>query len=154
MIRQVRLDGFDPGAIPQRFEAGTPPIVQAIGLAAAIDYLQAIGLDKIHAYEQLLTRRAHEVLQAEGGVQLWGPAVERKAGIVSFTLPDVHASDVAQVMDRCGVAVRAGHHCTEPLHQRLGITSSCRASFYFYNTLDEIDRLGEALARAKRLLQR
>jgi cysteine desulfurase/selenocysteine lyase len=154
MIRRVRIDGFDPGMLPQRFEAGTPPIAQAIGLAAAIDYLQEVGREKIREYEQILTRRAHEVLRAEGGVRFLGPSVGKKAGIVSFTIKDVHAADAAQVMDRYGIAVRAGHHCTEPLHSRMGISSSCRASFYFYNTLDEIDRFGEALANVKRVLKR
>jgi cysteine desulfurase/selenocysteine lyase len=154
MIRRVRIDGFEPGMLPQRFEAGTPPIAQAIGLAAAIDYLQTVGMDNIREYEQILTHRAHEVLRAEGGVRFLGPSVGKKAGIVSFTVKDVHAADTAQVMDRYGIAVRAGHHCTEPLHSRLGISSSCRASFYFYNTLEEIDRLGEALANVKRVLKR
>jgi cysteine desulfurase/selenocysteine lyase len=154
MIRRVRTDGFEPGLLPQRFEAGTPPIAEAIGLGAAIEYLDEVGLDKIHDYEKTLAERAHEVLRAEGGVRFLGPSVDKKAGIVSFTVDGAHAADVAQIVDRYGVAVRAGHHCTEPLHERMGITSSCRASFYFYNTLDEVDRLGEALAHAKRLLCR
>jgi cysteine desulfurase/selenocysteine lyase len=154
MIRRVRIDGFEPGMLPQRFEAGTPPIAQAVGLSAAIDYLNEVGPERIQQHERALTQRAHEVLRAEGGVRFLGPSVGRKAGIVSFTIKNVHAADAAQVMDRYGIAVRAGHHCTEPLHNRLGIASSCRASFYFYNTLEEIDRLGEALAHVKRVLRR
>ena len=154
MIRRVRLDGFEPADLPAKFEAGTPPIVPAIGLGAAIDYLNAVGLDAIHEHEQLLTRRAHDVLSAVGGVRFLGPTPEKKGGIVSFTLQGVHAHDIAQLLDRQGVAVRAGHHCAMPLHKRLGINASARASFYFYNTLEEVDRLGEALAEAKRVFRR
>jgi cysteine desulfurase / selenocysteine lyase len=154
MIRRVRQDGFEPADLPSKFEAGTPPIVQAIGLGAAIDYLQTIGLDAIHSHEQALTRRAHEVLDAVGGVRFLGPTPEHKSGIVSFTLDGVHAHDIAQLLDRHGVAVRAGHHCAMPLHQRLGIGASARASFYLYNTFAEIDTLGEALVRAKATLRR
>ncbi len=111
MIRRVKLDSFEPAELPAKFEAGTPPIVPAIGLGAAIDYLSAIGLEKIHAYEQMLTRRAHEVLADVGGIRFLGPAPKRKAGIVSFTMEGVHAHDIAQLLDRHGIAVRAGHHC-------------------------------------------
>ena len=154
MIRRVRQDGFEPADLPAKFEAGTPAIVPAIGMGAAIEYLTAIGLEAIHGHEQLLTRRAHEVLQAVGGVRFLGPAPEHKSGIVSFTLDGVHAHDIAQLLDRHGVAVRAGHHCAMPLHQRLGVTASARASFYLYNTLTEIDTLGEALSQAKVVLRR
>jgi cysteine desulfurase/selenocysteine lyase len=154
MIRRVRLEGFEPADLPAKFEAGTPPIVPAIGLGAAIDYLNRVGLEAIHAHEQLLTRRAHEVLDAVGGVRFLGPSPEKKAGIVSFTVEGVHAHDVAQLLDRHGVAIRAGHHCAMPLHKRLGITASNRASFYFYNTPAEVDRLGEALDEAKRVFRR
>ncbi len=154
MIRRVRLDGFEPADLPAKFEAGTPPIVSAIGMGTAIDYLTAIGLDRIHAYEQMLTARAHEQLEALGGVHILGPAPEHKGGIVSFTVERIHAHDVAQLLDRHGVAIRAGHHCAMPLHKRLGITASSRASFYFYNTPEEIDVLVEALRAAKRLFRR
>lgn len=154
MIRRVRLEGFEPADLPAKFEAGTPPIVPAIGLGAAIDYLQRIGLGAIHRHERMLTTRAHEVLQAVGGVRLLGPTPDKKAGIVSFTLDGIHAHDVAQLLDRQGIAVRAGHHCTMPLHKRLRITASARASFYLYNTLDEVEHLGEALHEAKRVFRR
>jgi cysteine desulfurase/selenocysteine lyase len=154
MIRRVRQDGFEPADLPAKFEAGTPAIVPAIGLGAAIDYLNAIGLEAIHSHEQSLTRRMHEVLEAVGGVRFLGPTPEHKSGIVSFTLDRVHAHDIAQLLDRHGVAVRAGHHCAMPLHQRLGVTASARASFYLYNTLGEIDTLGEALMKAKAVLRR
>jgi cysteine desulfurase/selenocysteine lyase len=154
MIRRVHLDRFESADLPAKFEAGTPPIVPAIGLGAAIDYLSTVGLDAVHQYERILTHRAHEVLEQVGGVHFLGPDVEDKAGIVSFTVDGVHAHDVAQLLDRQGVAIRAGHHCTMPLHKRLGIGASNRASFYFYNTLQEIDRLGSALEDAKSIFRR
>jgi cysteine desulfurase/selenocysteine lyase len=154
MIRRVKLDTFEPADLPAKFEAGTPPIVPAIGLGAAIDYINAVGMANIHAYEDILTRRAHEVLAEVGGVRIIGPALEKKAGIVSFTVEGVHAHDVAQLLDRQGIAVRAGHHCTMPLHKRLGITATARASFYFYNTLEEIELMGRALAEAKQVFRR
>ncbi|HVX62491.1 MAG TPA: cysteine desulfurase [Pirellulales bacterium] len=154
MIRRVRLDGFEPADLPAKFEAGTPPIVPAIGLGAALDYISRIGLDAIHEHERLLTVRAHEVLESLGGIRFLGPAPEKKAGIVSFTLEGIHAHDIAQLLDRQGIAVRAGHHCTMPLHKRLGVNASARASFYCYNTLAEVDRLGEALHEAKRIFRR
>ncbi|HEY4312758.1 MAG TPA: cysteine desulfurase [Pirellulales bacterium] len=154
MIRRVKLDSFEPAALPAKFEAGTPPIVPAIGLGAAIDYLNRVGLEKIHAYEQILTERAHQVLSEVGGVHILGPAPAEKGGIVSFTVEGVHAHDVAQLLDRQGIAIRAGHHCAMPLHKRLGVNASARASFYFYNTLAEVELLGTALADAKRVFRK
>ena len=153
MIRRVRIDGFEPADLPAKFEAGTPPIVPAIGLGAAIDYLQRVGLPQIHAHEQRLCRLAHEVLQTIEGVRFLGPAPEHKAGLVSFTC-NVHPHDVAQLLDQRGIAVRAGHHCTMPLHKRLGINASTRASFYLYNTLEEVERLGTALDEVQRQMRR
>ena len=149
MIRRVTQDGFEPAELPAKFEAGTPPIVPAMGLASAIKYLEHIGLEKIERHEAILTTRAHEVLQAVGEVRLLGPAADKKAGIVSFVMNRIHAHDVAQILDQQGVAIRAGHHCAMPLHKRLGVTASNRASFYFYNTLQEVDQLGKALEVAK-----
>ncbi len=154
MIRRVTTSGFEPAELPARFEAGTPPIVPAIGLGAAIGYLNTIGIDAIHEHELRLTRVAHEVLTAVGGVRFLGPDPEHKSGIVSFTLEKVHAHDIAQLLDRQGIAVRAGHHCAMPLHKRLGITASSRASFYFYNTTEEVERLGRALEEIKRIFRR
>ncbi len=154
MIRRVRKDGFEPAELPAKFEAGTPPIVSAIGLGAAIDYLNRIGLENITRHEEMLTRRAHEVLAAVGGVKILGPALEHQSGIVSFVVDGIHAHDVAQLLDRHGIAIRAGHHCAMPLHQRLGIPATSRASFYFYNTPSEVDALGEALRDAKRVFRR
>jgi len=154
MIRRVKLDGFEPADLPAKFEAGTPPIVSAVGLGVAIDYLEQVGLAGIHEHERQLTIRAHQVLREAGGVRFLGPEPEEKAGIVSFTVEGVHAHDVAQLLDRHGIAVRAGHHCTMPLHKALGINASTRASFYLYNTLDEVDKLGEALVQVKRVFRR
>jgi cysteine desulfurase / selenocysteine lyase len=154
MIRRVTLAGFEPGDLPAKFEAGTPPIVPAIGLGAAIDYLNRVGIAAIHDHERRLTLRAHEVLSAVGGVHFLGPSPEKKGGIVSFTVEGIHAHDIAQLVDRRGVAIRAGHHCAMPLHKRFGIQASARASFYFYNTLGEVDQLGEALVEAKQVFQR
>jgi cysteine desulfurase/selenocysteine lyase len=154
MIRRVYLDRFEPADLPAKFEAGTPPIVSAIGLGAAIDYLNRVGLEKIHRHELFLTRRAHEVLAGIGGVTFLGPAPEQKAGIVSFTVEGIHPHDVAQLLDRYGVAIRAGHHCAMPLHQRLGLVASSRASFYFYNTLADVDRLGEGIEAARSVLRK
>ena len=154
MIRRVNVEGFEPGDLPTKFEAGTPPIVSAIGLGTAIDYLGDIGLDAVHEYERMLVRHAHHVLEGIGGVRFLGPSPDEKSGIISFVIEGIHAHDVAQICDRHGVAIRAGHHCAMPLHKRLGVTASSRASVYFYNTVEEIDRLGEALIETKRILRR
>lgn len=151
MINRVYDDHFTPAALPGKFEAGTPPIAPAIALGAAIDYLQAIGLDRIHAHEQALVAHAWERLSTIEGIRLLGPSPlehgpDVRAGLASFVLDRPHAHDIAQLLDREGIAVRAGHHCTQPLHDRLGISASTRASFYLYNTLAEVDALADALA--------
>jgi cysteine desulfurase/selenocysteine lyase len=128
--------------------------VQAIGLGAAIDYLEQVGMDAIHAHERALVTRAHEVLSAISGVRILGPGPRHTGGIVGFVIDRVHAHDVAQVLDRYGVAVRAGHHCAMPLHKRLGITASTRASFYLYNTPTEVDVLASAVEETKRVFRR
>jgi len=140
--------------IPNRFDAGTPPIVPAIGLAAAIEYLQTTGPENIHRYEQVLTKHAFEMLVRRDGVRILGPAPSLRGGMVSFVVEGVQANDLAMTLDEQGVAVRAGHHCAMPLHARLGASASTRASFYFYNTPEEIEKLGEALQKALRLLRR
>ena len=154
MIRRVMLDRFEPGDLPARFEAGTPPIVPAIALGTAIDYLDRIGMDAIERHERRLAGRAHDVLAQVEGVRLLGPSPAEKTGIVSFTLDRIHAHDVAEVLDRHGIAVRAGHHCAMPLHKRYGVTATARASFYLYNTLAEVDRLGDAVEQVKRVFHR
>jgi cysteine desulfurase/selenocysteine lyase len=154
MISRVRTDGFEPAELPAKFEAGTPPIVPAIGLGAAIDYLNQVGLEQIESYERRLATQAHELLGKLGGVKFLGPAPAHKAGIVSFVHEKIHAHDVAQLLDRAGVAVRAGHHCAMPLHKHLGVNASCRASFYFYNTPAEVEKLAQALEDCQRVFQR
>jgi cysteine desulfurase/selenocysteine lyase len=152
MIDRVWPDRFTPGELPHRFEAGTPPIVEIIGLGAAVDYLNAVGLEAIHAYEQILTTRCHEVLGAIPGVKIWGPAPANKAGIVSFSVDGIHPSDLATALDLDGIAIRAGHHCAMPLHDCLRVPATARAGFYFYNTLEEIEQLGRSVAEAKSML--
>jgi cysteine desulfurase/selenocysteine lyase len=154
MIHRVTEDGFAPADLPSKFEAGTPPIVSAIGLAVAIDYLDNVGLENIHRHERTLTTRAHEILEPLDGLRILGPRPEDKGGIVSFVVDGVQANDLAMTMDEQGVAVRAGHHCAMPLHARLGVPASARASFYLYNTVEEVERLGEAVRKALSILRR
>lgn len=152
MIDRVWPDRFTPGELPHRFEAGTPAIAEIIGLGAAIDYLNAVGLEAIHAYEQILTAKAHEVLGAIDGLTIWGPPPANKAGIVSFSIAGIHPSDLATALDFDGIAIRAGHHCAMPLHDCLRVPATARAGFYFYNTLEEIEQLGKSVAEAKSML--
>jgi cysteine desulfurase/selenocysteine lyase len=154
MIRTVTTEGYVAGELPQKFEAGTPPIVEAIGLAAAIDYVRSIGLPAIHAYEQQLTRIAMDALSTVEGVRVFGPPSDQRAGIISFIIDDIHPHDVSQWLDIRGIAVRAGHHCAMPLHHDLGVPASCRASFYFYNTVTEAENFGLAIAEMKRKFAR
>ncbi len=147
MVGEVAEDHITYAGLPHRFEAGTPPIVQAIGLAAAIDYVEALGRDRIAAHEAQLKDYAHERLAKINSVRILGTTLN-KGAIVSFEVKGTHAHDVSTVMDRCGVAVRAGTHCAQPLLARFGVTSTCRASFGLYNTLEEVDRLAEAVEKA------
>ena len=150
MIEEVTTDRVTYNAPPHRFEAGTPPIVQAIGLGAAIDYMTEIGRANIRAHESALRDYAHERLGRINSLRIFGRAKE-KGAIVSFEMKGAHAHDVATIIDRYGVAVRAGTHCAMPLLARYGVTSTCRASFALYNTLEEVDRLAEALVKAEAL---
>ena len=149
MIFDVTEDNVTYNDPPHRFEAGTPPIVQAIGLGAALDYMDSVGRERIAAHEAELKRYAHDRLRAINSLRIFGDAPE-KGAIVSFELQGIHAHDVAMVIDRSGVAVRAGTHCAQPLLKRFGVTSTCRASFGMYNTLAEIDALAEALEKARK----
>jgi cysteine desulfurase/selenocysteine lyase len=149
MISRVTTSGFEPAELPEKFEAGTPPIVEAIGLSAAVEYLQNVGLDAIQQHEREICRRADEGLRAIDGVQVVGPTADAKVGIASFVVSRVHAHDVAQWLDIKGIAIRAGHHCTMPLHHALGLSSTSRASFYLYNTLEEADRLVQAVKEVR-----
>jgi cysteine desulfurase/selenocysteine lyase len=148
MIRDVFEDRVTYGDPPHRFEAGTPAIVQAIGLGAAIDYVNSIGKTRIRAHEAALTRYAHDRLREINSLRIIGNARD-KAGIVSFEMKGAHPHDVATVIDRSGIAVRAGTHCAMPLLARYGVTATCRASFGLYNTQDEVDSLARALIKAQ-----
>jgi len=151
MIHNVTEEGFETAQLPAKFEAGTPPIVPAIVLKTAIDYLEAIGLERIHQHELALVNHAHQLLANVDGLRILGPPPEEKGGIVSFVMEGMNPGDISVVLDQQGVAIRAGHHCAMPLHKSLGIASSCRASFYFYNSLAEIDRLVETLEQARQM---
>ena len=150
MIQRVTLEKTTFKTAPHRFEAGTPSIVEAIGLAAAIDYVSALGLDNIAAHEHGILAYAGERLSAIEGLEIIGTARD-KAAIVSFTMGGAHAHDIGTILDRAGVAVRAGHHCAEPTMDRFGVAATARASFGIYNTREEVDRLAEALRMVKEI---
>ena len=151
MIRSVKLDKTTWGQVPAKFEAGTQPIAEAVGFGAAVDYLTAIGLDAIEEHERALAAVTLERLAEVPGVRLYGPPPERRAGIVSFNLEGVHPHDVAQVLDMDGVAIRAGHHCCQPLMAKLGVAATNRASFYLYSLPEEVDRLVVGVDKARTL---
>jgi len=152
MIRSVSLERTSWNELPYKFEAGTPAIAEAVGFGAALDYVTRIGLDAIELHEHELVAYALGRLAELPWVETYGPPAERRAGIVSFNLEGVHPHDVAQVLDWEGVAVRAGHHCTQPLMARLGVAATTRASFYLYSTREEVDRLVTGLEKVKRQL--
>jgi cysteine desulfurase / selenocysteine lyase len=154
MIKQVTTEGFTPADLPYKFEAGTPVIVPAIGMGKAIQYLQKISMESVRAHELLLTRHAHHLLADIPGLKILGPEPERKGGIVTFVMEGIHPDDISKALDVQGIAVRAGHHCAMPLHDRLGITASTRASFYIYNTPAEVGRLAHGLREARRIFSR
>lgn len=150
MIARVTMDGFETAELPDKFEAGTPPIAEAIGLAAATKYLLSIGLDRIHAHEKSLAAKADAALRQIDGVRIIGPTPSHKGGIVSFHMDRPHSHDVSHSLAGDGIAVRAGHHCTMPLHQHLGLAATTRASFYFYNTEAEVDQLIDSIASIRK----
>lgn len=149
MINEVHLESSTWGDLPSKFEAGTIPITEAIGLGAAIDYVQAIGFESIHTQESKLLERALRLLPQLPGVTVYGPTAEHRGAIVSFTVEKVHPHDLADLLDQKGVAVRAGHHCTMPLHDWLDVSATARASFAFYNTEAEVDALIDAIHYAR-----
>jgi cysteine desulfurase/selenocysteine lyase len=151
MIRAVKLDETTWGDVPAKFEAGTQPIAEAVGFGAAVDYLEEVGLDSIEQHEHDLAAYALERLADVPGLTLYGPSPERRAGIVSFNVDGVHPHDVSQVLDYEGVAIRAGHHCCQPLMARLGVAATNRASFYLYTIPEEIDRLVEGLHKVRKV---
>jgi cysteine desulfurase / selenocysteine lyase len=152
MIRSVSIEKTTWNELPYKFEAGTPAIAEAVGFGAAVDYLSEIGLEAIEAHEHELVEYALGSLGELPWVEIYGPPAERRAGIVSFNVEGVHPHDVAQVLDWEGVAVRAGHHCTQPLMTKLGVTATTRASFYLYSIPQEIDRLVDGLHKVKKSL--
>jgi cysteine desulfurase/selenocysteine lyase len=153
MIKKVELRSFVPNSIPQKFEAGTPAIAEAVGFGAAVDYLEDIGLDTIAKHEQVLVAYALERLEEIPGVKVYGPSAELRGGVTSFSLDGVHAHDIAQILDSDGIAVRAGHHCAMPLHKILAIPATTRASYYLYNSVDDIDKLIEGIYKVKHIFR-
>ena len=149
MIRKVGFEATTWGELPHKFEAGTSPMAEAVGLGAAIDYLSAVGMEAIERYEQELAGYALERLAELPWVTSYGPPAERRAGIVSFNVEGVHPHDVAQILDHEGIAIRAGHHCCQPLMTKLGVTATNRASFYLYTEQSEVDRLVAGLHRVR-----
>jgi len=153
MIKRVELAGSQWNDLPWKFEAGTPAIAEAIGFGAAVDYLEKIGMENVHAHEQAIVGYALERLAEVPGVQVLGPAdPTHKGGVAAMVMDDVHPHDIAQILDHHGIAIRAGHHCAMPLHQSYNVVASARASFYLYNTFEEVDRLVEGLYAVKETL--
>jgi cysteine desulfurase/selenocysteine lyase len=154
MIREVFQETSTWAEIPAKFEAGTIPIAESVGLGTAIQYVRSLDSTAVHAHETALTARAFELLQAIPGVTIYGPALEHRGSIVSFTVEGVHPHDLADLFNNRGVAIRAGHHCTMPLHEHLDQPATARASFTFYNTLDEVQALADAILYAKKVFRR
>jgi cysteine desulfurase/selenocysteine lyase len=153
MIGVVKLEASTYADVPARFEAGTPAIAEAVGLGAAVDYLEAVGMDRLHEYELELAGYALKRLGETSAVKIYGPDLAHRTGVISITVGDIHAHDLASILDSEGVCVRAGHHCNQPLMERLGVPATARASFYLYNTPDEVDALIAAIQKAKRLFK-
>ena len=151
MIKKVYLRSFSPNDLPHKFEAGTPAIAEAIGFGAAVDYLNRVGMERVAAHEYELIGYALEALSEIEGVKVYGPSAEQKGGVASFTMRGVHPHDVSQILDSEGIAVRAGHHCAMPLHEKFGLPATTRASFYLYNTREEVDQLVRGLAKVKKI---
>jgi cysteine desulfurase/selenocysteine lyase len=149
MIREVHLRGATWNTLPHKFEAGTPAIAEAVGLGAAVDYLNALGMDWVQRHEQEIVGYALERLKAVEGLTIYGPEADKRGGVISFTLGDIHAHDLAQILDSEGICVRAGHHCAQPLMERMGLPATARASFYVYNMPEEVEVLAQALEKAK-----
>jgi cysteine desulfurase/selenocysteine lyase len=151
MINSVRVDKTTWGELPHKFEAGTSPIAEAVGLGAAVDYLEAVGLEAIEAHEHELAAYALGRLAEVPGITLYGPPADRRAGVVSFNMEGIHPHDVAQILDLQGVAIRAGHHCCQPLMHKLGVAATNRASFYLYTIPEEIDQLVDGLYAVRKV---
>ena len=153
MIREVRFDDTRFNDLPWKFEAGTPNIAEAIGLGAAVDYLNRIGMESVREYERELVRYAMDKLTGIEGIEIYGHETDSRGGVISFNLKGIHSHDVASLLNDDGIAIRGGHHCAMPLMSVLGINGSARASFYIYNKIEEIDKLMVSLERAKRFFE-
>lgn len=151
MIKTVHLRNFIPNDLPHKFEAGTPAIAEAVGFGAAVDYLDEIGMDAIADDEQEIVAHALERLEEIPGVKVIGPPAMERGGVVAFTIEGIHPHDVAQILDGYGIAVRAGHHCAQPLHEKLGLTATTRASFYLYSTKEEVEKLVTGIYGVKKI---
>ena len=151
MIREVKEDGSTWDGLPWKFEAGTPNIAEAIGLSAAVAYLEKIGMENVKEHEKALASYALDVLQQIDGLKIYGPSEEHRGGVVSFNIDNIHPHDLSTILDHEGIAIRGGHHCAMLLMDILGVTGSSRASFYIYNTKEEIDKLAEGIKKAKKL---
>ncbi len=151
MIKTVHLRNFAPNDVPHKFEAGTPAIAEAVGFGAAVDYLDTIGMDAVASHEQEIIAYALDRLEEIPGVKVFGPPAEKKGGVAAFTLDGIHPHDVAQILDGSGIAVRAGHHCAQPLHEKFGIPATTRASFYLYSINEEVDKLVEGIYKVKKV---
>ncbi len=147
MIKKVTFENFSTNSVPYKFEAGTPSIAEGVGMGATIDYLETIGMQRIHEHEQELTRYGYKILSEMKGLKIIGPKADQRGGVLAFTLEGIHPHDVAQILDSDGIAVRAGHHCAMPLHQRLNIPATTRASMYLYNTKADLDALRVGLEK-------
>jgi cysteine desulfurase / selenocysteine lyase len=153
MIKRVHLRSFVPNTLPHKFEAGTPAIAEAVGLGAAIDYLTAVDLNFVAKHEHTLIAYALDRLDEIPGLHIFGPDAEFRGGVASFWLEGIHPHDIAQILDQDGIAIRAGHHCAMPLHDKFGLPATARASFYLYNSVDEIDRLVESIYKTKHIFR-
>ena len=151
MIREVTMEGATWNDVPYKFEAGTPAVVEAVGLGAAVNYLRELGMERVHAHERALVAYAYDRLSALDGVRILGPGPEDRGGVLAFVVEGVHPHDVAAFLDYEGIAVRAGHHCAQPVHDAYGVPATTRASFYIYNDREDVDRLVDALRRAIRM---
>lgn len=151
MIRRVYLRNFTANDLPYKFEAGTPAVAEAVGFGAAVDYLNQIGMETVAAYEHEIIAYALDRLSEVNGVQVLGPAADKKGAVAAFTLTDIHPHDVAQILDTVGIAVRAGHHCAMPLHDKFKLPATTRASFYIYNTRQDVDQLAAGLEKVKKV---
>ena len=151
MIKSVQLRSFTTNEVPHKFEAGTPAIAEAVGLGAAVEYLSGLDMQAVEAHERELIRYALDRLEEIDGLKVFGPPAEKKGGVASFYMVEAHPHDIAQVLDHHGVAVRAGHHCAQPLHNAFHIPATARASFYVYNTREDVDRLIDGILKVKEI---